>query len=202
MAVYQKFLLNEDALQKQLESISFMYQYYHTMPIFVNCNIEDIKNGFLSLVIYPANYFFIHQVTALTLWKNIFEISYYLEKSYVEKTFLLIEIGLFVPQSNAALERFFSQLRYVKSNLHTSLSLQSLNALLHFQVIGPSLHLFHEQHAKNVINFWYNSKEQRIYQPKKSYARTAQVAKPKHVCFDVNELSWSSSSSSSDSEDD
>lgn len=131
--LYNNFLLNEDALQKQLESISFMYQYYHIMPIFVNCNIEDIKNGLLSLVIYPANCFFIHQVTALTLWKNIFEISYYLEKIYVEKTFLLIEIGLFVPQSHAALERFFSQLRYVKSNLHTSLSLQSLSALLHYR---------------------------------------------------------------------
>ena len=68
-------------------------------------------------------------------------------------------------------------------------------------IIGPSLHLFHERHAKNVIKFWYNSKEQRIHQPKKSNARTAQVAKPKRVCFYVNELSWSSSSSS-DSEDD
>ena len=29
-----ELLVNEHALQKQLESISFMYQHYHTMPIF------------------------------------------------------------------------------------------------------------------------------------------------------------------------
>ena len=57
--------------------------------------------------------------------------------------------------------------------------------------------------AENAVNVWYNSKEQRIYQHKKGKVRAAQVAKPKHACFDVNELSpLSSSSSSSDSEDD
>lgn len=179
-----------------------MYQYYHTMPIFVNCNIEDIKNGFLSLVIYPANYFFIHQVTALTLWKNIFEISYYLEKSYVEKTFLLIEIGLFVPQSNAALERFVSQLKHVKVVLVQRVSLKSLNALPHIQATGPSLQIFLKQHTKNGIIFWYNLNEQKIHQCKKRKVRTAHVAKSKHVCFDLFKLfSLLSPSSSSNSND-
>ena len=53
----------------------------------------------------------------------------------------------------------------------------------------PSLQIFHEQHAKNVVNFWYNPKEQRIHQLKKRKVRAAQVAKPKRVCFDVNKLS-------------
>ena len=122
--------------------------------------------------------------------------------SVEKKTLLFIEIAFCAPQSNAALERFFSQLKYVKGNLFTSFSLQSLNALLHIPVMGPSLQMFHEQYTKNVINFWYNSKEWRIYQHKKRKARTAQVAKTKCVYFDVNELSSLSSSSSSDSEDD
>ena len=137
----------------------------------------------------------------LTLWKNIFEISNDVDKYLWTKT-ILIEIALWTLQSNAVLERFFSQLKYVENNLHAGLSLQGLNALLHIQVTGPSLQIFYEQHAKNAVNFWYNSRDQIIYQHKKRKARVAQVAKPKHVCFDVNELSLlSSSSSSSDSED-
>ena len=68
---------------------------------------------------------------------------------------------------------------------------------------GPYLQVFHEQHAKNAVNVLHNFKEQRIHQHKKIKARTEQVAKPKRICFDVNELSSPSSlSSSSDSEDD
>ena len=75
-----ELLVNEDALQKQPELISFMYQHYHVMPIFANCNIEDIKSGFLSLVKYAATYFSVHQMVPLALWKSIFEISHNLDK--------------------------------------------------------------------------------------------------------------------------
>ena len=119
------------------------------------------------------------------------------------KILLLREIVLCVPQPNAVLERFFSQLKYVKSNLRTSLLLQVLNTLLRIRVTGLSLQIFHEQNVKNAVNFWCNSKEQRIHQPKNRKTRAAQVAKPKRVNFDINELfSLSSSSRSSDSEDD
>ena len=64
-----ELLVNEDALQKQLESISFMYQHYHAKPIFANSNIEDIKSGFLSLIKYAATYFSVHQMVPLTLGK-------------------------------------------------------------------------------------------------------------------------------------
>ena len=117
-----ELLVNEDALQKQLESISFMYQYYHAMPIFTNCNIENIKSGFLSLVKYAATCFSIHQMVPLTLWKNIFEISNNVDK-YLWKKTLLVETALCVPQSNVPVERFFSQLKYGKSNLRSSLSI-------------------------------------------------------------------------------
>ena len=93
-----KLLLNEDTLQKQLELISFMYQHYHTMPIFANCNVEDIKSGFLSLVKYAATYFTINQMAPLILWKNIFEISKDVDKYLGKKRFLLIEIALCGPQ--------------------------------------------------------------------------------------------------------
>ena len=86
-----------------------MYQHYHAMPIFANCNVEDIKSVFfLSFVKYAATYFSVHQIVPLTLWKKSFEISNDVDKYLWKKTLLLIEIALCVPKSNAALERFFS----------------------------------------------------------------------------------------------
>ena len=54
-----KLLVNEDALQKQLEWISFMCQHYHTMPIFANFNAEDIKSGFFVFSKICCNLFFL-----------------------------------------------------------------------------------------------------------------------------------------------
>ena len=105
-----------------------------------------------------------------------------------------MEIALCAPQSNAALKRFFCKLQYVKSNLCTSLSLQSLNALQRIPVTGPSLQIFYEQHAKNDIHFWYNSKEQKIHQHKKRKTIAGQVAKPKRVRFDVSYIARSKQS--------
>ena len=87
-------------------------------------------------------------------------------------------------------------------SVHSSLLPQILNALLHTRVMVPSLHIFHEQHTKNAINFWYNSKEQRIHQCKNRKLKAAKVVKLKHVRFDVNRLPLLLSSSLSNSEND
>ena len=124
-----ELLVNEDAPQKQLELISFMYQHY-AMPIFANY-VKDIKGGFLSLVKYAAACFSVHQVVPLTLWKNIFEISNDVVKYLWEKNTSPYRNSFLCTTVNATLGIFFSQLKFVKSNLHTSLLLQSLNALQH-----------------------------------------------------------------------
>ena len=144
-----------------------MYHHYHAMPILANYNVETIKNGYRSLVRYAATSFFVLQIAPLTLWKNIFEISVNVDKYLWKKTLLLIGIALRMPQSSAVLERLFNQLKYIKSNLCTNLLLQSLNALLRIRVTGLSLQIFYEQHVKNAVNFWNNSKERRIHQHKK-----------------------------------
>ena len=96
--------------------------------------------------------------------------------------------------------KIFNQLKYVKSNLRSSLLLQSLNALLRIRVTGCSSQITHKQQAND---FWFKSKERRMHQHKKKKERVGQIANPKRACFDVNELySPSPSSSLTDSEDD
>ena len=41
-----ELLVNEDALQKQLESISFMHQHYHAMPNLQIVTLKISKVGF------------------------------------------------------------------------------------------------------------------------------------------------------------
>ena len=91
------------------------------MSISANGNVEDMKAGYFSLVKYSATYFSVHQMAPLTLWKNIFKISKDVGKYLWKKTLLPIEIALCTLQSNAALEIFFSQLKYVENNLLTRL---------------------------------------------------------------------------------
>ena len=91
----------------------------------------------------------------------------------------IVEIALCAPQSNAALERFFSQLKFIKTNLRTSLSEQSLNALLRIKVTGPSLQDFHKHHVEDVLTLWCNNKDRRLggNKKKRQYKQRSQSNK-------------------------
>ena len=70
------------------------------------------------------------------------------------KPFLLIvEIVIYAPQSNAVLERFFSQLNYIKTNMCASLSSSSLNLLLHVKVAALALQEYHNEHVEKAVEF-------------------------------------------------
>ena len=103
-----ELLVNEDALQKQLESISFIYQHYHAMPIFANCKVEDIKIGFFVFNKICSNLFF--QTSNGTIDSGKIFLKFLTMQTNIcgKKTLLLIEIALCAPQSNAALERFLA----------------------------------------------------------------------------------------------
>ena len=103
-----ELLVNEHALQKQLESISFMYQHYHTMPIFT-VTLRYQEWVFVFSKIFWLIFLYIKWCL------DSLDISNNLDKYLWKKTL----------QSNAALERFFRYVRYVKSDLRTILLLQS-----------------------------------------------------------------------------
>ena len=76
-----------------------------------------------------------------------------LEQRYPYKTqlvLLIFELVMCAPKSNAALERFFSQLNYIKTNTRASLSSSFLNSLLRVKVTGPALQEFHNENVEKV----------------------------------------------------
>ena len=82
------------------------------------------------------------------------------EKDDWKPVLLIVELAVCAPQSNTVLERFFSQINYIKTNTHASPSSSSLNSLLRVKVTGPTLKKYHDEHVEKVVELWCNAKNQ------------------------------------------
>ena len=151
-------------------------------------------------------YFPVKTIEPINLWGDLISMRNDADKNDWVYGLLIVEIGLCAPQSNTALERFFSQLKFIKSTIRSSLNGQSLNSLLRIKVTGPKLKEFHEEYVEDIVTIWYNIKDRRLNQKKrKSYkprnTTTKKVKSTISVTSDPN-LSSSHESSSSDDESD
>ena len=68
------------------------------------------------------------------------------------------------PCSNAALERFFSYMRVVKTDWRNRLNEENLTHLLRIKVAGPPLREFHDTYCDLAVSSWYNDKHRRMGQ--------------------------------------
>ena len=109
--------------------------------------------------------------------------------------FLIAELCFCVPCSNASLERFFSQMRTVKTDWRNSLSESNLTSLLRIKVSGPTLKVFVDKYCAKAVNNWYHDKDRRINQkPRKKY-RKRKASKPPRKEFQLPYLFETSSES-------
>ena len=149
-------------MKKQLSSFKAIYNRYSQMPIFQGNSFQQIKEGYLQIVRYAAPFFSVHLTPPLKLWQIMFKLSFGgNEKNDWKPVLLIVELVMCAPQSNTALERFFSQINYIKTNTHASLSSSSLNSLLRVKVTGPTLKKYHDEHVEKVVELWYNAKNLR-----------------------------------------
>ena len=144
--------VEEVLMKEQLSSIKAVYDQYCRMPIFQSTSFQQIKEGYLQIVRYAATFFPVHLIPPLKLWQNMFELSTGdNDKDDWKPVLLIVELVMCAPQSNAAIERFFSQLNYIKTNTHTSLSSISPNSLLRVKL--------QVRHYKSIIiNMWRRQK--------------------------------------------
>ena len=68
------------------------------------------------------------------------------------------------PCSNAALQRFFSQMRVAKTDWRNLLNKENLTHLLRIKVAGPPRREFHETYCDLAVSSWYNDKHRRMGQ--------------------------------------
>ena len=144
-------------------------------------------------------YFPVTSMNRKEFWKNVFRLG----KSdrmvdQWRRALMIIEICLIAPHSNAALERFFSILKLVKTLIRSRLDSDILNALMRIKMSCPSLEDFSHEHCKASVDKWYPSKNRRINQKKRK--RRKRDKKP--TTAPINDSSSSNESEDSDSASD
>ena len=117
-------------------------------------------------------------------------------------TSLNIEICLCTPCSNATLERFFGQLKLVKTDLRTVLSSSSLKAVLRIKLCGTSIATFNKKYSDKVMSYWYNHKDRRIHQRKRKQYQKRTSSKKSRELFDIDKFAMDIDDSMSGSDDD
>ena len=154
--VYERFkpLLSNDINLLQLET-----QYLSLMKYVLECMGNAVSN-----VMDP-----------ITMWQTLKKIK---GESFPE-IFLVIEICLCSPFSNATLERFFSHMGVMKTDWRNRLNEQSLEDNLRIHVAGPDLTKFSETYVAKAVKAWYNDRPRRVHQKKrKKYKQRATSKKP------------------------
>ena len=72
----------------------------------------------------------------------------------------IASIGLTIPVSTASVERSFSQMKMIKTQLHNSLSDCSLSHLMRIAIEGPKV--LSESDLEEVVDVWQR-KSRRVY---------------------------------------
>ena len=161
----------------EIKEDSNLEERYSAMSIFENFTVNDIVDGFIDITNYAARYFTISKINPIEFWGKIMSLNK--EKESWKGCFLILEICLCAPFSNATLERLFSHMNIVKSNIRSRLSNDSLNSTLHIRLNGISLGKFHEEFCSKCVDYWYCSKNRRINQRKRKLYQQRESGKKK-----------------------
>ena len=179
--------INMDSLSMQVESLTFLYEHFKKMSLFEGSDLAQIIDGYSDIVTYVTAYFPVQTIDPTELWKNVFLLKKHdNDKEDWSLTLLIVKICLCAPYSNAALERFFSRLKYVKSTIRSRLTSDVLNTLMRVKISGPSLE------GKKCVDHWFSSKNRRTNEKKRKTKKSQEVS----------QLNSSGGSGESDTEDD
>ena len=164
-----------------------------------NINSFSICNEYMHIIHFCLTNFQVHLHAPYKLWQ--FLASMRADKDW-SNIFTMIELCICALCSNAELERFFSQMRVVKTDWCNRLSEENLTCLLRIKVAGPTLKSFHDDYCKLAINRWFNDKHRRIGQTQcKKYKKRKASKKSTLREFDLLSIFEPSSGSEEDVED-
>ena len=111
----------------------------------------------MSILHFCFQQFQAHLHVPYKLWQHLFKVKKTKDWGNI---FTVIELCMCTPCSKAALERFFSQMRIVKTDWRNCLLDVNLTRLLRIKVAGPLLKSFHDNYCHLAINLWFNAKRQ------------------------------------------
>ena len=105
---------DEVTLSIQLQSVSRVYEQFSAMNIFKNIDKDNVVTSYAEVVRFCQRYFNYEKSNPLELWHKV--LLQCNDKPEWHGIGLVIEICLCTPCSNATLERFFNQLKVVKTD--------------------------------------------------------------------------------------
>ena len=171
-------------LEKNIESLSKIFDHFkqifkRTSPAII------IIDKYVSLVMYAMKNYHHLIYTPLKMWQLL---NPFKNERRWNNIFLIAELCFCAPCSNASLERFFSQMRIVKTDWRNSLSESNLTSLLQIKLSGPTLKVFVDKYCAKAVSNWYHDKDRQINQkPRKKY-RKWKVSKPPRKEFQLPSL--------------
>ena len=147
---------DNENLSLQLNSVKNLFEKFNNMEVFHPVSIDSLIDGYSDIVQNAHCYLEIEHTKLMKLWSKLVIINKSNEDW--EDIMLLLELCLCSLFSNATLERFFSHLKVVKTQLRSKLSTECLNSIMRIRMKGLSLEEFKKRYASKCADFWYNSK--------------------------------------------
>ena len=155
-------------------------------------NIVSVPQEYSRIIFFCLQNLQTHLHSPYKLWQYLYQL--WDDKDW-RNIFTLIELCMCSPCSNAALERFFSQMRVVKTNWRNRLNEENLTHLLRIKVAGPPLREFHDTYCDLAVSSWYNDKHRRMGQTQQKKYRKKKSNRPTRKEFDLPSLFETSSES-------
>ena len=87
---------------------------------------------------------------------------------------------------NEILERRFSHLKVVKTEIRSRLSSESLNPIIRIHMKGLSTTEFKENYSNDCLDYWYNSKSQHLNQQKREKFEDRKATKKQQPNFKIS----------------
>ena len=170
---------------KVFESVNRIYDRFEEVLLKASSGINKlfVEKELTHVIIYTITSLNNQTLPPLEIWKLIFSNN---QTRGLQNILLIIEICLCAPCSNASLERFFSQMRIVKTDWRNKLSEENLTNLLYIKTEGPTLQEFHDNYCKVAVDLWYNDKDRRLNQSKRKPYRKRIDSKPKYQKLDFD----------------
>ena len=183
-------------MKLQIESIGALYDQYASVLQVAKHDptLDELKTEYISVVSFALNNMNHVIVHPKQFWKFINQRR---ENRAWENIIILIELCWCAPFTNAHLERFFSQMKVVKTDWRNKLNAENLTHLLRIKVEGPE---FREKYCSIAVDCWFNDKDRRLHEGKrKSYKRKENATEK---CLKLNFELPSIFNTSSESEED
>ena len=136
---------------KVFESANRIYDRYEALLLEVCPEISRLllEKELTSIIIYTINSLNNQTLPPLEIWKLLFRNQ---QTKDLQNILLIAKLCLCVPFSNAAVERFFSQMRIVKTDWRNKLNEINLSSLSYIKTQGPTLTEFHDHCCLPTVN--------------------------------------------------